>query len=196
MTLRTALGTLTLCGVLVASGCGGDPEPAPRPSPSGSSSGSDTSSSPSPSGPTAQPATGPAISTTNATVNAPAGWTKPYGLNQDDFKNYTDKTGLSSVTIADMGQVGSTADPEVELKKTALQGNGKQAASAPTDTDSTLGGELAAHASYDEKLFHTEVYGAFHDGVFVWVSWAFFTKIPPAEQQKIVEEGLASFQWK
>ena len=189
------LGTLALCALLTAaSACDGA-----SPREAASSTGDPTASapaSPTSTGPTAQPATGKRLRTPHASVNSPEGWTKPFPMSTADFKVQNDPTGLSGVTISDIGLVGSTADPETELRKVALNANGKQAKTASIDTDSMLDGELAAHASYEDLGQHHEVYGAFHLQSFVYVDWAFDPSIARADQQRIVEEGLASFRWR
>jgi hypothetical protein len=129
-------------------------------------------------------------------MHAPAEWPQPFDLGNRDYKSFSDKQGLSSVTMADLGVVASTADPEVELRRTALGGQGPAAAHAPVDTDESLGGELAAHASFKDNLFHVEAFGAFHARAFVWVEYRFYPEVSKADQAKILEEGLASFQWK
>ena len=70
------------------------------------------------------------------------------------------------------------------------------AADVTVNTDATLGGELAAHASYVERPYHVEIFGAFHDHRYVSVTFKLFSTLTPAQRQQTVDSVLASFAWK
>lgn len=185
---RNVLGALSLAAALTTAGCtGGSPGADPAPPASGSPSG--PASSPTTSDPTVAPATGRLMRTSDATVNAPEGWTSALAKTYDHL-TLAAPDGVSSVTLSDFGTV-TDADTEKLVRQAAAADRPRNPTVEPAD----LGTAPGVHLAYHDGQFDVDYYGAIMENTFVYVQFTQYTEVPAAKQQEVIDSVLASFRW-
>lgn len=199
--------------VTLGAACGGDEEPSGAPDDPGSSAetsdsgspgaqpsdpGSSTPSEPSsPPEPTVAPATGPLLKEEVFTINAVDGWiVNPNGTQNTSFQALSPELGVFDT-------VASNDFQDVTFGALTLE----QSARATVETTSgpkpkilpnvvVNGVEMYHLAGRDTETNDREIYGTFHRGRDVRISFTVAVAYPDAKVRAIIDSMLASVVWK
>lgn len=194
--LGLATTTLLLTGLV---GCTDDSDPRADPTPSADSpSETDTGPTDEPTEPAAQPATGPQIRTSVATVRVPEKWaTKNTVLDADAAREPTtenalerDVFGLIDVEIYD-------AEGTPTLDDAAREAASYATTEGQRVEDGELGGEPAFVFTSSLSAFGSTEYttGLARDGSYVWLTFSLLGS-DKGERQDLIDSVVASWQWR
>ncbi|GAA1789249.1 hypothetical protein GCM10009795_038750 [Nocardioides hankookensis] len=193
---RAVVAIAVLGLTLALAGCNDD-DPGtkadPTTSPSASSSGDSTSASPSDdASPSVAPATGPQLKMPNATMNAPEGYKRTKKI-VDFSVDASSPDFTSSVTLMALEYAGPTLplDLMYDAVKDSYEKKGYKRL-----PDQEIDGVTFYHISGKRDRYAVEdVFAVRDNGYETTIRYALDPKIPAAEREQLIAEGLASFKF-
>ncbi|KQW49270.1 hypothetical protein ASC77_11320 [Nocardioides sp. Root1257] len=191
---RAVVAIAALGLAFALAGCNDDdPGTNADPTTSPSATSSDGSSSASPSddaSPSVAPATGQQLKMSNATMNAPQGW-KTTGKIVDFSVDAASPDFTSSVTLTALEYAGPTLP--LDLLYDAVKGSYERKGYQRLP-DQEIDGVKFYHVAGKRDRYATEdVFAVRDSGYETTIRYTLDPKMPAAEREKLIAEGLASF---